>query len=157
MGFGETTSDAVASMMIKAGSAASIVRLVGAVQNYAWGSESLLPAFLGVEPDGQPQAELWLGAHPSLPSMIGEPGVALDAAVAADPSRFLGPNSAQVGNALPFLMKVMAVASPLSIQVHPSKDQAEAGFERERGRDSDRRFESQLPRRKPQTRDNLCA
>jgi mannose-6-phosphate isomerase len=127
LGLGETTS--TATMTLDHESSASIVRLFGAVQNYAWGSESLLPSFLGVEPDGRPQAELWLGAHPSLPSVLD--GVALDAAVTADPGRFLGPNGSRLGNTLPFLMKVMAVASPLSIQVHPSKEQAEAGFRRE--------------------------
>jgi mannose-6-phosphate isomerase len=110
----------------------SFVRLVGDIQNYAWGSKSLLPSLLGVEANGHPQAELWLGAHPSLPSRVD--GVALDAAVAADPELFLGPRAANVANTLPFLMKVMAVASPLSIQVHPSKEQAEAGFLRENSR-----------------------
>jgi mannose-6-phosphate isomerase len=109
----------------------TIVSLRGAVQNYAWGSTTLIPSLLGVEPDGLPQAELWLGAHPVLPSFID--GVSLLASIAAEPMRFLGARSADVEYRLPFLMKVMAVASPLSIQVHPSKEQAHAGFERENG------------------------
>jgi mannose-6-phosphate isomerase len=141
MGSGDRTSTATAIMTndsvssvppVSPTSSASIVRLMGGVQNYAWGSTTLLPSFLGVEPDGQPQAELWLGAHPLFPSRIGyRGGVALDAALAAEPGRYLGSNAARTGNTLPFLMKVMAVASPLSIQVHPSKSQAEAGFRRE--------------------------
>jgi mannose-6-phosphate isomerase len=108
---------------------ATIVPLTGAVQNYAWGSTTLIPSLLGVEPDGLPQAELWLGAHPVLPSLLD--GVSLLESIAADPIRFLGPRAKDVNNTLPFLMKVMAVASPLSIQVHPSKEQAHAGFDRE--------------------------
>ena len=47
--------------------------LTGSVQHYAWGSTTALPAFLGVEPDGRPQAELWLGAHHSAPSLARRP------------------------------------------------------------------------------------
>ena len=50
--------------------------LTGSVQHYAWGSTTALPAFLGVEPDGRPQAELWLGAHPSAPSRVGDRSLA---------------------------------------------------------------------------------
>ncbi len=103
-----------------------IVVLGGHVQNYAWGSTSLLPNFLGTTPDGRPQAELWLGAHPVLPSTI--VGMSLERAVGDFPREFLGPYAPSDADSLPFLLKVMAVESPLSIQVHPSKAQAEAGF-----------------------------
>ena len=104
----------------------NIVVLDGCIQNYAWGSVSLLPAFLGTEPDGLAQAELWLGAHPTLPSTI--VGMSLERAVADYPREFLGPYASPNADSLPFLLKVMAVETPLSIQVHPSKSQAEAGF-----------------------------
>lgn len=106
-----------------------IVVLDGYVQNYAWGSTSLLPEFLGREPDDRPQAELWLGAHPVLPSRLR--GVSLDQAIADHPHEYLGPNAPTDADSLPFLLKVMAVETPLSIQVHPSKSQAEAGFRAE--------------------------
>ena len=50
--------------------------LTGSVQHYAWGSTTALPAFLGVEPDGRPQAELWFGAHASAPSRVGDRSLA---------------------------------------------------------------------------------
>ena len=104
------------------------------VQGYAWGSRTLIPEFLGREPDGQPQAELWIGAHPALPSqvMIDGDWVGLDAFVASDPERHLGSTTlARFGPRLPMLMKVLAVEAPLSLQAHPSPAQAKAGFARE--------------------------
>jgi mannose-6-phosphate isomerase len=105
--------------------------LRGVIHNYAWGSLTDIPGFLGVAPDGLPQAELWLGAHPSSPSIITSFGndVSLTEAIAADPESLLGGLSRTVfGDEMPFLLKVLAAASPLSIQAHPSKVQAVAGF-----------------------------
>ncbi len=63
-------------------------RLTGVIQPYAWGSLTTIPEFLGVEATGQPQAELWFGAHPLAPSMLdGEP---LDKVVAQDPVGVVG-------------------------------------------------------------------
>jgi mannose-6-phosphate isomerase len=105
-------------------------RLTGQVQPYAWGSRTVLPDFLQVEPDGRPQAELWLGAHAVAPSrVLGRP---LDDLVAARPHEVLGAGpAARFGPRLPYLMKVLAPAQPLSLQVHPSREQAIAGFARE--------------------------
>ncbi len=89
-----------------------IQELVPHVQHYPWGSTNDLPELLGLAPDGRPWAELWIGDHPRLPSTIRGRGTPLD-----------------VG--LPFLLKVLAAAKPLSIQSHPSLDQAVAGFRRE--------------------------
>ncbi len=44
--------------------------LTGTIQPYAWGSTTVIPELLGVEPTGEPQAELWLGAHPLHPSSV---------------------------------------------------------------------------------------
>ncbi|KUP98184.1 mannose-6-phosphate isomerase, class I [Thermobifida cellulosilytica] len=106
-------------------------RLANHVRRYAWGSTTEIPRLLGREPDGQPQAELWLGAHPSAPSRIdGSPvPLGLDAAIAADPVGALGAGVAEnFGARLPFLLKFLAVEQPLSLQAHPSKERARAGF-----------------------------
>jgi mannose-6-phosphate isomerase len=105
-------------------------RLTGVIQPYAWGSLTAIPEFLGKEPTGKPQAELWFGAHPLAPSMVdGEP---LDKVVAHDPVGVVGRASVEAfGPRLPFLLKVLAAAQPLSLQAHPSREQAEAGFARE--------------------------
>ncbi|HEX6758750.1 MAG TPA: mannose-6-phosphate isomerase, class I [Propionibacteriaceae bacterium] len=105
-------------------------RLTGVIQPYAWGSRTAIPELLGVEPTGEPQAELWLGAHPLAPSTAdGEP---LDKVVAEDPVGVIGRASvAAFGPRLPFLLKVIAAAQPLSLQAHPSREQAEAGYARE--------------------------
>ncbi|HST47422.1 MAG TPA: mannose-6-phosphate isomerase, class I [Jatrophihabitans sp.] len=109
-------------------------RLIGlhnAIREYAWGSVRAIPDLLGVEPTGRPAAELWMGAHPDEPSRWAEhpDRPALDELIAADPRHWLGEASlAAFGPRLPFLMKVLAAERALSIQVHPSRAQAEAGF-----------------------------
>lgn len=102
------------------------------IKGYAWGNTSAIPRLLKRSPNGQPQAELWLGAHPSDPSKcIGE-GQRLDHVIAANPTAALGRASVErFGPTLPFLLKVLAAAKPLSLQAHPSLEQARAGFERE--------------------------
>jgi len=105
--------------------------LRNAVQYYDWGSPSAIPALLGIEPDGRPHAELWLGAHPKAPSSLADTGRRLDELVAADPVATLGEDVAARYGRFPFLLKVLAAARPLSLQAHPSADQAAAGFARE--------------------------
>jgi mannose-6-phosphate isomerase len=108
-------------------------------QPYAWGSRTAIAELEGrPAPTAQPEAELWMGAHPSAPSAVVRVGVrtTLDAVIAADPPRELGAGCAAVfGGRLPFLLKVLAAEKALSIQVHPSREQAEAGYrgENERG------------------------
>jgi mannose-6-phosphate isomerase len=85
-----------------------------------------------VEPDGRPVAELWFGAHAQGPSAAPAHGTTLDALVAADPDGLLGADCvARFGPELPFLLKVLAADTALSIQVHPDRAQAAAGFARE--------------------------
>jgi mannose-6-phosphate isomerase len=108
-------------------------------QPYAWGSHTAIAELQGrPAPTAGPEAELWMGAHPSAPSKLDRDGVrtTLDAVIAADPDGELGAEcAARFGGRLPFLLKVMGVAKALSIQVHPSRRQAEAGYraEHERG------------------------
>ncbi len=42
-------------------------RLVNTVRPYAWGSTTAIPELLGTAPTGEPQAEMWMGAHPGAP------------------------------------------------------------------------------------------
>ncbi|MDX2015519.1 MAG: mannose-6-phosphate isomerase, class I [Myxococcaceae bacterium] len=105
-------------------------RLENQTQAYAWGSATAIPELLGVAATGAPQAELWIGAHPLAPSRL--EGRSLDAIIAERPQALLGPASvARFGPRLPFLLKVLAAAQPLSLQAHPSRAQAQAGFARE--------------------------
>ena len=108
------------------------------VQPYAWGSPTAIPELLGTENrDGTPQAELWMGAHPSAPSRVarGDDEVTLDAVIAADPEGELGARVAErFGGRLPFLLKVLAAQKALSIQLHPDRTQAQAGFAAEERR-----------------------
>jgi len=105
------------------------------IRPYAWGSRHGIAELQGRPvPSADPEAELWMGAHPSAPS--GAAGTTLDAVIAADPDRQLGPGCvARFGPRLPFLLKVLSAEQALSIQLHPSRAQAEAGFraENERG------------------------
>lgn len=115
-------------------SSVSVFPLDGRVQHYAWGARDALPGFLGRQPDGQPWAEWWLGAHPQAPSTVGSvPATTLDRLVGRDPSLMLGRQVCRrFGARLPFLLKVLAVDAPLSLQVHPSSEQAVSGFRSER-------------------------
>lgn len=108
-----------------------MLRLDNELRPYAWGSTTAIAELLGREPSGGPEAELWLGAHPDSPSRV-PGGEGLDQVIAGDPAQFLGAESvAAFGPRLPFLMKVLAAAEPLSLQVHPSLAQAREGFARE--------------------------
>ena len=102
-------------------------RLVNTVRPYAWGSTTAIPALLGIAPTGEPQAEMWMGAHPGAPSGTGRGP--LNEVIDADPVRELGaPAVEKFGPRLPFLLKLLAAGSPLSLQVHPDLAQAQAGF-----------------------------
>ncbi|GHG41492.1 mannose-6-phosphate isomerase, class I [Streptomyces zaomyceticus] len=101
-------------------------RLVNTVRPYAWGSTTAIPELLGIAPTGEPQAEMWMGAHPGAPSRT-ERG-SLNELIDADPVRELGERSVEkFGPRLPFLLKVLAAGAPLSLQAHPDLDQARAG------------------------------
>ncbi|SDD02604.1 mannose-6-phosphate isomerase, class I [Streptomyces prasinopilosus] len=102
-------------------------RLDNTIRPYAWGSTTAIARLLGVEPTGEPQAEMWMGAHPGAPSRTGRGTLA--EVIAADPERELGAASvAKFGPRLPFLLKLLAAGAPLSLQVHPDLDQAKAGY-----------------------------
>lgn len=108
------------------------VRIGNTPRDYAWGSTRAIADLLGTEPSGGPEAELWLGAHPGSPSRIVDPGQTGGAADLAawleqDAAAALGSDDPR----LPYLLKVLAAAGPLSLQAHPSAEQARAGFERE--------------------------
>ncbi|MEU4441697.1 mannose-6-phosphate isomerase, class I [Actinosynnema sp. NPDC050801] len=100
------------------------------VREYHWGSRTALAEMRGEpSPSAGPQAELWVGAHPDDPSRLADCDVPLDAYLAANPAGLLGPDSlAAFGPRLPFLLKVLAVDAPLSLQVHPNREQAVVGF-----------------------------
>ena len=112
-------------------------RLLGRLQHYDWGSHTALAALRGLEPTGRPEAELWYGAPPSLPAAVdrGAGPEPLDAVVSADPSSELGPAAGLRDGALPYLVKFLASDAPLSIQAHPDRATAEAGFAAENDAD----------------------
>lgn len=92
-------------------------RIRGYLQNYAWGVPSGLTAWRPADPgngEPQPEAELWYGAHPNGPSpLVDNPGTLVD----------------ELGDQATLLVKMLAAARPLSIQIHPPTDQAQARFE----------------------------
>ena len=106
------------------------------VRPYSWGSRTVIAELLGEEvPSAHPQAELWLGAHPGDPSrLVHGDGTrtALPDVIATDPAAHLGADrAAHWAGRLPFLLKVLAADEPLSLQAHPSLEQAITGFARE--------------------------
>lgn len=113
------------------GTRPSILRLDAPVRPYDWGSASAIPDLLGRPATGEPQAEMWFGAHPGAPALVGDDRVPLDAALRAHPE-LLGERAASLDEGrFPFLMKLLAAGAPLSLQVHPTRAQARAGHARE--------------------------
>jgi len=108
------------------------------IRHYAWGSHTALAEWTGrPSPSEEPEAELWLGAHPSAPSRV-EAGpddggaTPLDDWIGREPKASLGePVASTYDDVLPFLFKVLAPAHALSIQTHPDAARARAGFARE--------------------------
>lgn len=109
-------------------------RLRNEVMSYAWGSREAIAAMQGRTPAAAPEAELWMGAHPKAPSLVENGGEwqPLPKLIAANPDKWMGPEvHAHWGTGLPFLFKVLAAETPLSLQAHPSIEQAQRGFDRE--------------------------
>jgi mannose-6-phosphate isomerase len=104
-------------------------QLTCAVRHYPWGSRTVIPDLLGQpSPADRPHAELWVGAHPGDPSVMDD-GRPLDKAISVEPEVLLGARVAErFGPRLPFLLKVLAADAPLSLQAHPSTEQAQAGY-----------------------------
>ncbi|SES02989.1 mannose-6-phosphate isomerase [Propionibacterium cyclohexanicum] len=98
----------------------------GVVKDYAWGSPTAIPQILGTEATGAPVAEYWLGAHPSGPARIDHE--TLDALIAESPELLGEPTRERFGGKFPYLLKILAANAPLSLQAHPSPEQAAKGF-----------------------------
>lgn len=110
--------------------ASGIVLMEGSVRTYAWGSRTALAELTGrPSPTSHPEAELWFGAHPGSPSALPTLGTDLLHHIAGDPENQLG-SSADEGR-LPFLLKLLAADQALSLQAHPTKEQAAEGYARE--------------------------
>lgn len=108
-------------------------RLENTIRPYAWGSTTAIPELLGTRPTGEPQAEMWMGAHPGAPSRTGR-GTLVEV-IDADPEKELGAEAvARFGPRLPFLLKILAAGAPLSLQVHPDLAQAKEGYDDEERR-----------------------
>ncbi|MGA1351786.1 MAG: mannose-6-phosphate isomerase, class I [Ilumatobacteraceae bacterium] len=97
-----------------------MLHLRGAIQHYTWGDRYALPELLEVTADGRPWAEIWFGTHPRGQAHV-------DDSLHHPAPTFLVD---EVGE-LPFIVKLLSAAQPLSLQTHPSKEQAAAGFSRE--------------------------
>ncbi len=111
-----------------------IYKLYGKVQHYAWGGYSFIPNLLNFEnKDNKPCAEYWLGAHPSAPSIleIDQKKYSLHELIQQYPEQILSKQIQEKFGEIPYLYKVLDVKDMLSIQVHPTKEEAIKGYERE--------------------------
>ena len=115
----------------------NIYKLHNPVKNYEWGSTEWIPLLLNKENTAKnPWAELWMGVNPAGPSKIILPetekeGPSLYELINNDPSVFLGRPVYEKYGKLPFLFKILAVGRPLSIQVHPDREDAKKGYKKE--------------------------
>jgi len=112
--------------------------MVNLVRHYAWGSRTTLATLQGRPHTNRPEAELWMGSHPLAPSHLVRPDgerAPLPQHVAADPAGVLGSAVLdRFGERLPYLVKLLAVDTPLSLQVHPTAERARTGFATEEAR-----------------------
>ena len=111
-----------------------IFKLKGKVQHYAWGGYEFIPHWLGIpNTEHKPFAEYWMGAHPSASSDIVTPNgsLSLNELIKGFPEITIGNNVQQKFGELPYLFKILDVHEMLSIQVHPTKEEAIKGFEEE--------------------------
>ena len=109
-------------------------KLQGIHRHYEWGGNAFIPQLMHVDNAiGKPFAEYWMGAHPSAPAMVetAQGLMALDQMIQENKVAFLGAKTAAQFGALPYLFKILDVEKMLSIQVHPSKENAEKGFSKE--------------------------
>lgn len=108
-----------------------MIELKGVVKDYAWGGYCYIPMLLNNVPEGKTAAEYWLGEHPAgTATVVG--GSKLNELIDSDPKQNLGEKVCkEYNNRLPYLLKVLDVREPLSIQVHPTLEQARAGYKRE--------------------------
>lgn len=98
-----------------------LIPISNIARDYAWGSETLIAELQGREPSGAPEAEIWFGDHPGSPSRVDD-----------GTGRPLNLALSEAGiPPLPYLLKILAAATSLSIQAHPSREQAAVGFARE--------------------------
>lgn len=106
-------------------------RLSNTVRPYAWGSTTAIPELLGVAPTGEPQAEMWMGAHPGAPSRLTRTAGTeqpLTDIIAADPERELGPATVEkFGPRLPFLLKLLAAGAPSPSRFTPTSRRPRRG------------------------------
>jgi mannose-6-phosphate isomerase len=122
------------------------------VRDYDWGSTSTLARLQGRPSTGRPEAELWMGAHPSAPSRLGvvdgsKQGQGLDRLVAECALDLLGSEVYErFGARLPFLLKILAISKPLSVQVHPTADRARAAFAGEADVPGEHRYVDPYPK-----------
>jgi mannose-6-phosphate isomerase len=112
-----------------------VCRLFGKIQHYSWGGDNFIPQLIGQRPEpGMRYAEYWMGAHEKAPSdILQNDGTVMhvDTFIKEHPEQTLGSDVARHYGRLPFLLKILDVREMLSIQVHPTKDEAEQGFARE--------------------------
>jgi mannose-6-phosphate isomerase len=118
-------------------------RLSPALKNYDWGDIIALPDFIGQPRDAKPWAELWFGTHPDGQATV---------QTGTGNSRL-----SEIVGELSFLVKLIAVAKPLSIQTHPTIAQAQAGFARENNLGIDRAAFNRVYRDTNSKPELLCA
>ncbi len=107
------------------------IKLKNVIQPYAWGTTDFIPQLLKYSNDNAtPQAELWMGTHANGMSQDEKTGQNLIKILQQNPQFYCNRDSIDT-TGLPFLFKVLSAASPLSVQVHPTIAQAQAGYSRE--------------------------
>lgn len=103
-----------------------LVPLTNVPRNYDWGSRDAIARLQDREASGAPEAEVWFGDHPGAPALVGDgSGRTLDAWISEEGA------ARGITTSLPYLLKLLAAKSPLSIQAHPTLEQARAGYESE--------------------------
>lgn len=118
----------------------NIYKMKNEILAYAWGTTDFIPNLIGTRKTDKPQAEMWMGAHLKASSRleIQNKEEKLSSFISNNLNLTLGEKIAsEFEGKLPFLLKILSAQKPLSIQVHPNKKQAIAGYRKDNEKNID--------------------
>ncbi len=104
------------------------IKINAKVLEYAWGNKEFIPSLINTKIDDKPKAEMWMGTHPSAPSLIDKTDKTLESFLKENIDFFSADHIHNFSDSLPFLFKVLAIEKPLSIQCHPDYREARIGY-----------------------------
>lgn len=109
-----------------------IIKIKGIVKEYDWGNKDFIASLLQIDKTDKRMAEIWFGTHEAGDAIL-DNGETLSSLIKSNPEFYLGEECIKnySSSSLPYLLKVLAIEKPLSIQCHPDPEQAKKGYKDE--------------------------